>query len=136
ETYDACTKGWAFFLGSLKRYLETGLGEPHVGPTQAINDAIVIAAPPARVLAALTTSDGIAAWWTRDNRVTATEHVYRFDKAHETFRIEQQDDRGIALVCTAESADGIGWLGTRLAFSVEPAAGGARVAVAHKGFAL
>lgn len=27
-TYDECTKGWAFFLGSLKSYLETGTGTP------------------------------------------------------------------------------------------------------------
>ena len=30
ELYAKCTKGWAFFLGSLQRYLETGVGEPHV----------------------------------------------------------------------------------------------------------
>ena len=35
ELYDMCTKGWAFFLGSLKSYLETGKGEPHVRPKAA-----------------------------------------------------------------------------------------------------
>ena len=35
ELYAQCTKGWAFFLGSLKQYLETGKGEPHVRPSRA-----------------------------------------------------------------------------------------------------
>jgi uncharacterized protein YndB with AHSA1/START domain len=29
ESYEMCTKGWAFYLGSLKSYLETGHGEPY-----------------------------------------------------------------------------------------------------------
>ena len=37
--YDECTKGWAFFLGSLKDYLETGVGKPfgsgHMGEKKA-----------------------------------------------------------------------------------------------------
>jgi uncharacterized protein YndB with AHSA1/START domain len=135
ETYERTIQGWAFFVGSLKRYVETGIGEPHVGPTKAINDAISIDVPAARVLAALTTSAGIAAWWTRDNTVTATEHTYRFSEAGATFRIEQQDARGIALVCTSDHG-GMGWLGTRLAFSVESVGAKARVALVHKGFAL
>lgn len=32
EVYDSCTKGWAYFLASLKSYLETGTGTPHVRP--------------------------------------------------------------------------------------------------------
>jgi uncharacterized protein YndB with AHSA1/START domain len=28
ELYDQCVKGWAFFLGSLQKYIETGTGEP------------------------------------------------------------------------------------------------------------
>jgi uncharacterized protein YndB with AHSA1/START domain len=28
--YEACVKGWAFFLESLKKYAETGVGTPHV----------------------------------------------------------------------------------------------------------
>jgi len=35
EVYAMCTKGWAFFMGSLQRYLETGKGEPHTGPAKA-----------------------------------------------------------------------------------------------------
>lgn len=35
EVYDACTKGWAFFLGSLKSYVETGTGQPHTKPAAA-----------------------------------------------------------------------------------------------------
>jgi uncharacterized protein YndB with AHSA1/START domain len=30
ECYDQCTKGWAYFLASLKSYLETGRGTPFV----------------------------------------------------------------------------------------------------------
>ena len=35
EVYEMCTKGWAFFLNSLKSYIETGQGEPHVRPSKA-----------------------------------------------------------------------------------------------------
>jgi uncharacterized protein YndB with AHSA1/START domain len=139
EVYEMCTKGWAFFLGSLKSYVETGKGEPH-GATKAITNAIEVAASPAKVIEALSTSAGIAAWWTTDNTVTASTHTYRFgkdaDRAEATFRIDAQDHRGIALVCTGEQ-NGMGWLGTRLAFAVEPmGSAGARVALAHAGFAL
>jgi len=137
DLYDMCTKGWAFYLGSLKRYLETGKGEPHERPTREIVDHVEIAAPPAKVLAAVTTADGIRAWWTQDCDVSASEHTYRFKqsgpRAASTFRVEQQDARGIALVCVAET-NGIGWLGTRLAFAIEPAASGSRVALTHAGF--
>src|SRR5262249_54079207 len=66
DHYDLCVKGWAYFLGSLKRYVETGTGEPHRRPTREIVDHVEIAAAPAKVLAALTTADGIRAWWTKD----------------------------------------------------------------------
>ncbi|HEU0030416.1 MAG TPA: SRPBCC domain-containing protein [Kofleriaceae bacterium] len=137
EVYANCVEGWAFFLDSLKRYLETGRGEPHVRKTKDIVDAIEIAAPPERVLGALTTSAGIAAWWTTNNTVEPGRHVYRFGKgdarAEETFRVERQDARGIALACVAER-NGIGWLGTRLAFALEPAGTGTRVALTHARF--
>ncbi len=29
ECYDICQRGWDYFLGSLKRYLETGTGSPY-----------------------------------------------------------------------------------------------------------
>jgi len=32
ELYDQCVKGWAFFLGSLQKYVETGAGEPFQNP--------------------------------------------------------------------------------------------------------
>ena len=32
ELYDQCVKGWAFFLGSLQKYVETGTGEPFENP--------------------------------------------------------------------------------------------------------
>jgi uncharacterized protein YndB with AHSA1/START domain len=32
ELYDNCVKGWAYFLGSLKSYVETGKGTPHDRP--------------------------------------------------------------------------------------------------------
>jgi uncharacterized protein YndB with AHSA1/START domain len=35
ELYEMCVKGWGFFLGSLKQYLETGKGEPHVRKNKA-----------------------------------------------------------------------------------------------------
>jgi uncharacterized protein YndB with AHSA1/START domain len=35
EVYANCTKGWSFFITSLKSYIETGKGEPHVRPSRA-----------------------------------------------------------------------------------------------------
>jgi uncharacterized protein YndB with AHSA1/START domain len=35
DVYAACVKGWTFFLGSLKSYIETGKGEPHVRASHA-----------------------------------------------------------------------------------------------------
>jgi uncharacterized protein YndB with AHSA1/START domain len=35
ECYAMCIKGWAFFLASLAKYVETGTGEPHVSPSAA-----------------------------------------------------------------------------------------------------
>ncbi|WP_109829429.1 SRPBCC family protein [Reichenbachiella versicolor] len=29
DCYHICSKGWQFFLNSLKQYLETGIGKPH-----------------------------------------------------------------------------------------------------------
>jgi uncharacterized protein YndB with AHSA1/START domain len=137
ELYAQCTKGWAYFLDSLQKYVETGTGTPHVPATKQIVDRVEIAAPPARVLAALSTSDGVARWWTADNAVSASEHTYRFRKgeqrAHSTFRVESADARGIALVCTDST---MGWLGTRLAFSAEPAGPGASVGLVHGGFPI
>lgn len=34
EYYDQCVKGWAYFLGSLKSYLETGVGTPLAAGTR------------------------------------------------------------------------------------------------------
>jgi len=137
EVYEMCTKGWAFFLGSLKSYLETGKGEPHRRPTRDIIDSAVISAPAAKVLAALTTGEGIRGWWTTDCDVSKAEHTYRFRTtgpgASSTFRVEQQDTRGIALACTGET-NGMGWLGTRLAFGVEQTGAETRVSLAHTGF--
>jgi uncharacterized protein YndB with AHSA1/START domain len=138
EVYEMCTKGWGFFLGSLKSYLETGKGEPHRRPTKDIHDGVEIAAPAAQVLAALTTAEGIRGWWTTDCDVSRTEHTYRFRTdgpgASSTFRVEQQDARGIALACITET-NGMDWVGTRLAFGVEQAGAATRVSLAHTGFA-
>src|SRR5688572_22606700 len=35
ELYENCTKGWAYFLESLKQYAETGKGTPHVRASKA-----------------------------------------------------------------------------------------------------
>jgi uncharacterized protein YndB with AHSA1/START domain len=35
DVYENCTKGWAYFMSSLKSYLEVGKGTPHVRPSKA-----------------------------------------------------------------------------------------------------
>jgi len=32
EMFERCTGGWRYFMDSLKAYVETGTGTPHVGP--------------------------------------------------------------------------------------------------------
>jgi uncharacterized protein YndB with AHSA1/START domain len=136
EAYEMCTKGWTYFMHSLKSYLETGTGTPAVRPLRDIVDGVEIAAPAAKVLAALTTAEGIRGWWTRDTDVSATEHTYRFGKGERarasTFRVEKQDARGIALVCIAETDPA--WLATRLSFGLESVGSATRVQLVHAGF--
>lgn len=138
EVFDMCTKGWAFFLASLKSYLEGEAGTPHIRPikTRSIVDAVDIAAPAARVLAAVATPQGVAGWWTAQNEIAGDQYTVRFGSGEgqvsSTFRVERRDDRGLAMVCVDDH--GMGWLGTRLAFAIEGDSGRTHVALTHSGF--
>ncbi|HVV81581.1 MAG TPA: SRPBCC domain-containing protein [Kofleriaceae bacterium] len=137
EVYEMCSKGWPYFLESLKAYLEAGAGTPHVGATRAVVDAVDVAAPPARVLAALTTAEGVRGWWTQDCEIGPREHTYAFSaggpRASATFRVDRADEGGVTLTCVRE-VNGMAWSGTELAFALEADGAGTHVALAHAGF--
>jgi uncharacterized protein YndB with AHSA1/START domain len=102
-----------------------------------IENHIDIQAPTAKILAALTTKDGVAAWWTDDCDVSPTEATYRFAKPQDdktvTFRVDELTDAGVAMTCIRET-NNADWLGTRLSFALSKTATGTRVALVHAGY--
>jgi uncharacterized protein YndB with AHSA1/START domain len=90
--------------------------------------SLSIAASPAAVYAALTTTDGLRGWWTRDcegaGEVGGTIH-FRFGTCFKDMRIERlEPDRAVGWRCTrahivAESVTRPDeWVGTQLVFSI------------------
>ena len=105
----------------------------------SIETTIEIAAPLSTVLAAVTTTEGLRGWWTKDTQTSTAkrEHTFRFAKAGGgmavTFRVDREDDRGIAMTCVAEENNS-DWLGTKLEISLAPTASGTRVQLVHAGY--
>jgi uncharacterized protein YndB with AHSA1/START domain len=98
---------------------------------------IDIAAPPAAVRAALTTTAGVAGWWTTKNETSGTPgdvNTYWFPGAPSPYemRVERVDDGAVAWHCVAGPP---GWVGTHVRFTVSEAAeGGTLVLFDHTGF--
>lgn len=105
-----------------------------------IEHQIEVAAAPAAVLAALTTADGLRAWWARDcdigDGVGAT-HELRFDKGANlvtmSFEVTAAGPDRVAWTCTANSNPI--WPGTTLTWIIAPRDGGSAVSFEHAGFA-
>jgi uncharacterized protein YndB with AHSA1/START domain len=99
----------------------------------SIDTTIEIAAPPSKILEALTTEAGYRAWLTETATYDDTHAAFPFERADGTrlvrFRIDHKDAHGIAMTCVAEQANP-DWFGTELAFSIE----GNRVRVVHSGY--
>ena len=111
EVLQKVSGGWPKILGVLKTMLETGDLETGWEPSA------VAAAPAAAVHEALTTLDGLGAWWMPDvegdpahvrGRVT-----FRFDGDHVTMRVDHLEPTLVVWTCT-ESTKFAEWIDTTL----------------------
>jgi len=104
-----------------------------------IENNLRISATPARVLAALTTKEGIKGWWTTDVDCDSDkrEATFRFQKQATqmavTFRLDDASEQRVAMTCIRET-NNHDWLGTVLAFELAADGDGTRVRLLHSGF--
>ena len=104
--------------------------------------SLEIDAKPSAIYAAITTAQGLRAWWTEDCDV-GTEvggtHVFRFGPHRKQFRIASLiPNREVRWHCTASSIVGLQrpgeWVGTEILFRVQPLGQGrSRLAFEHIG---
>ncbi len=123
--------GWPRVVDELKTLLESG------GPDgDGFADTAAIAAPPDRVLAALTTLGGLAGWWTPDvsgSPEPGGELTFRFDGRATVMRVEHVDPGLVVWTCT-ENEIFDDWNGTSVWFDLRPrAGGGTNLAFRHVG---
>jgi len=134
------TGGWSAILGKLVDRLGSSR------PSDDFALSFDYATSPAAVYRALTTQAGIAGWWTRDcdveprrgGRVEARFPDHDFSAAMTVSLLEP--DRLVEWTCiacrhpaAAGYADRGDWIGTRIRFTLEPAAGGTRLRFVHEG---
>lgn len=100
---------------------------------------IRIAAPAERVFRAITTSEGLRGWWTRDATAAAElggVAVLRFDDGKVVFRMrveELEAPRRVAWKCIGDWDE---WTGTRLTWDLKPDPdGGTVLHFAHRDWA-
>ena len=100
---------------------------------------ITIRATPRQVYAALTTSEGIAGWWTRDvslESVVGGQGQFGFHERRVLTQVVVATlipDRRVDWTVTASNAPG-GWTGTRISFELAPQDGDTVLAFAHRGY--
>jgi uncharacterized protein YndB with AHSA1/START domain len=109
---------------------------------EKIESTIEIAAPPAELYRALTTTEGHRGWWTTDCAVggaVGEDAVFRFDPMGDgggdvtemRFRIDRlEPDRSVAMTCVGQK-NNPDWQDTRLTFTLSPSGSGTRVGLAH-----
>ncbi len=123
--------GWPRVVAELKTLLETG-GSDEDG----FGAHVTVDAPPERVLAALTTAEGIAGWWTPD--VTGSvraggEFTVGFGGRRSALHVDHVDPGLVVWTCTASEIFDE-WVGTSVWFALRPrAGGGTTVAFRHAG---
>jgi uncharacterized protein YndB with AHSA1/START domain/DNA-binding transcriptional ArsR family regulator len=101
-------QGWPRVVSSLKTLLET----------PGYTNEVTVAAPPARVFAALTTADGLASWWTPAVEASGGELTFRFDEQRITMRIDEADPvSSVVWTCVGHSKFPE-WRGTTLRFAL------------------
>ena len=104
-----------------------------------IVDGVKIAAAPERVYRALTTAEGVRAWWTRDadleSEVGGTGE-FRFSGHELTTRVRiealEAPARVVWRVAASQHPE---WVGTTIAFDLRPAGSGTALAFAQRGYA-
>ena len=90
--------------------------------------SLEIDAKPSAIYAALTTAEGLRAWWTEDCDVgtdVGGTHVFRFGPHRKEFRIEALvPNREVRWHCTAARIVGLKrgdeWVGTEARFRIQP----------------
>ena len=100
-------QGWPKVLAGLKTMLEAP------GYTRELT----IEAPPARVVEALTTTEGVAGWWTPDAELTGDRLTLRFDDQRIVMRVDEAGPTAVAWTCLEHSAFPE-WHGTALRFAL------------------
>jgi uncharacterized protein YndB with AHSA1/START domain len=107
--------------------------------TYSIEHVIEIAGAAPKVLAAVSTKEGFAGWWTRDLACDSAkrEATFRFAKPEHTcsmtFHLDALDDASIVMTCIREDNQPE-WLGTELAIRLASTPVGTRVQLVHAGF--
>jgi uncharacterized protein YndB with AHSA1/START domain/DNA-binding transcriptional ArsR family regulator len=119
--------GWPRLLGDIKTLLEAGGSDE-----EGFGLQVTSAAPVEEVVAALTTLDGLAGWWTPDvtgSPAPGGELVFRFGGRATTMRVEDVDPTGLVVWTCIASEIFAEWVGTSLWFDVRPRPGGGSVLV-------
>ena len=117
--------GWPRLLGDIKTLLEAGGSDE-----EGFGLQVTSAAPVADVLAALTTLDGLAGWWTpavSGSPAPGGELTFRFGPGATVMRVEHVDPAGLVVWTCLASESFAEWAGTSLWFDVRPRAGGGSV---------
>jgi len=105
---------------------------------------IELAAPPARVYAAIATADGVRSWWTDGTFAEEVGGIGRLSFGHgwTELRIERLvPEREVEWACVGQDIDHFDphdeWVGTRIRFRLEPLDEGARTKLefVHEGLA-
>lgn len=98
-----------------------------------------IAAPPERVYEALTTTEGIRNWWTRDADLDSAidgTGMFRFhDGASVTTVTIKELEPPLHVTWSCVSSFRPEWVGTTIHFDLRAEKGGTAVSFAHRGFA-
>ena len=110
--------GWPKVIGALKTLLEAG-GEGDDGiAVEAVADAPVDA-----VFDALTSLDGLAAWWIPDvsgSPLVGGELTFRFDDEHVTMAVEHVEAPSLVVWRCTEATKTTEWVGTSVWFDLRP----------------
>lgn len=101
---------------------------------------ITIGAAPAKILPALSTTEGFHRWWTDDCAAVpeaGTVNVFRFQggAVEFRFRVDELTESRVAWTCLAGEKVPEEWVGTRVTFELSPDGNGATVVrFGHRGW--
>jgi uncharacterized protein YndB with AHSA1/START domain len=102
---------------------------------------IRIDAPPEKVVAAISTADGIRSWWTEDCEVTPREgvtDVFRFGggSIEFHFHVDELSNSRVAWTCVPAAKTPAEWVATRVEFGLRSDGHGqTTLSFAHRGWA-